>query len=64
MKYCILFLDDFIGSKFALEGIMDSLRYSLLPFNISITNVNAGPVRTAFADRFGKSELGGNISIL
>merc|ERR1719359_2082356 len=38
---------------------MDSLRYSLLPFNISVTNVNAGPVRTAFTDRFGKCELGG-----
>lgn len=49
----------YTGSKFALEGIMDSLRYSLLPFNISVTNVNAGPVRTAFTDRFGKSELGG-----
>lgn len=33
------------GSKFALEGITDSLRYSLAPFNIPITNINPGPVR-------------------
>ena len=33
------------GSKFALEGITDSLRYTLVPFNIPITNINPGPVR-------------------
>ena len=49
----------YTGSKFALEGIMDSMRYSLAAFNISVTNVNAGPVRTSFTDRFGNSELGG-----
>eukprot|EP01040_Poterioochromonas_malhamensis_P006748 gene6748-7271_t len=49
----------YTGSKFALEGIMDSMRYSLFAYNISVTNINAGPVRTAFTDRFGKSELGG-----
>ena len=38
----------YTGSKFALEGIMDSLRYTLASFNIDITNVNPGPVRTAF----------------
>ena len=36
------------ASKFALEGMMDSLRYSLFGYGISITNVNAGPVRTDF----------------
>eukprot|EP01036_Dinobryon_divergens_P022788 gene22787-31083_t len=49
----------YTGSKFALEGIMDSMRYSLAAFNISVTNVNAGPVRTSFTERFGNSELGG-----
>ena len=38
-------VDVFLGSKFALEGIMDSMRYSLAPYNIAVTNVNAGPVR-------------------
>lgn len=35
----------YVGSKFALEGITDSLRYSLSPFNIAVTNINPGPVR-------------------
>lgn len=53
-------LDYYTGSKFALEGIMDSARYSLLPFNIPITNVNVGPaVRTSFSDRIGRTERGG-----
>jgi NADP-dependent 3-hydroxy acid dehydrogenase YdfG len=43
----------YTGSKFALEGITDSLRYSLYQYNIAITNVNAGPVKTSFTDRFG-----------
>lgn len=49
----------YTGSKFALEGIMDSLRYSLHPFNIAITNLNAGPVVTSFTDRFGAAAAGG-----
>lgn len=49
----------YTGSKFALEGITDSMRYSLTPFNISVTNINAGPVRTSFSQRFGDSEAGG-----
>lgn len=49
----------YTGSKFALEGITDSMRYSLYAYNISVTNVNAGPVKTSFTDRFGYSELGG-----
>ena len=49
----------YTGSKFALEGIMDSLRYTLASFNIGITNVNPGPVRTAFGDRLGKVSAGG-----
>ena len=52
-------MDYYTSSKFALEGLTDSLRYSLAPFNIAITNINAGPVRTAFLDRFGKSQFGG-----
>lgn len=49
----------YTGSKFALEGITDSMRYSLAPFNISVTNINAGPVKTAFTDTFGVADKGG-----
>ncbi|RYH29560.1 SDR family oxidoreductase [archaeon] len=49
----------YTGSKFAVEGITDSMRYSLSAYNISVTNVNAGPVKTSFTDRFGSAELGG-----
>jgi len=49
----------YAGSKFALEGISEAMRYSLAAFNISVTNVNPGPVVTAFTDRYGKPEVGG-----
>ena len=49
----------YTGSKFALEGITDSMRYSLSAFNVSVTNINAGPVKTSFTDRFGVAEKGG-----
>lgn len=52
-------MEYYTGSKFALEGITDSMRYSLAPYNITITNVNAGPVRTSFTDRFGHQENDG-----
>lgn len=49
----------YTGSKFALEGITDSMRYSLAAFNVSVTNINAGPVKTSFTDRFGVVDKGG-----
>lgn len=49
----------YTSSKFALEGLMDSLRYSIYPFNIAVTNLNAGPVVTSFTDRFGEATTGG-----
>lgn len=49
----------YTSSKFALEGFTDSMRYSLAHFNISVTNLNAGPIRTQFTERFGNAELGG-----
>lgn len=49
----------YTASKFALEGMMDSMRYTLAAFNISVTNLNAGPVRTGFTDRFGNADIGG-----
>jgi NADP-dependent 3-hydroxy acid dehydrogenase YdfG len=41
----------YTGSKFALEGIMDSMRYTLYPYNIHVTNVSPGPVKTGFLNR-------------
>jgi NAD(P)-dependent dehydrogenase (short-subunit alcohol dehydrogenase family) len=49
----------YCSSKFALEGLADSMRYSLAPYGISVTNVNAGPVKTPFGDKFGSLEKGG-----
>ena len=51
-------MEYYTGSKFALEGITDSMRYTLAPFNISVTNVNAGPVKTKFTDTFGVQTKG------
>lgn len=36
--------DFYVGSKFALEGISEAMRYSLAAFNISVTSVIPGPV--------------------
>lgn len=44
-------MEIYTGSKFAIEGMMDSLRYSASAFNISITNVNAGPISTNFVEK-------------
>ena len=52
-------MEFYTGSKFALEGIADSMRYSLAAYNISITQVNPGPVRTKFTDTFGAVQKGG-----
>jgi NADP-dependent 3-hydroxy acid dehydrogenase YdfG len=52
-------MEYYSGSKFALEGISDSMRFSLSSYNISVTNVNAGPVRTPFTETFGIASKGG-----
>jgi NAD(P)-dependent dehydrogenase (short-subunit alcohol dehydrogenase family) len=36
------------ASKFALEGLSDALRMELAPFNISVSVIEPGPVRTEF----------------
>lgn len=38
----------YIGSKFALEGLTESLRYELDPFGIQVTVIEPGVVRTSF----------------
>ena len=52
-------LEYYTASKFALEGLTDSMRYSLASYNISITNINAGPIKTKFTERFGNIDKGG-----
>lgn len=46
------------GSKFALEGIMESLRYTVSQYNIHVTNINPGPVQTSFGEKL--SEMKGS----
>jgi short-subunit dehydrogenase len=52
-------MEYYSGSKFALEGIADSMRYSMSAYNISVTMVNPGPVRTKFTETFGVGAKGG-----
>lgn len=44
--------DVYCGSKFAIEGMLESLRYVLAPDGVSVVIVSPGPVRTAFTDRY------------
>jgi short-subunit dehydrogenase len=41
----------YVASKFALEGYMESLRYEVRPFGISVSLVEPGPVSTPAAER-------------
>ncbi len=48
------------ASKFALEGLTESLAAEIAPFGIKTTLVEPGPFKTGFADRalnFGENEL-------
>ncbi len=48
------------ASKFALEGLMESLAAEVAPFGIKTMIVEPGPYKTGFADRglnFGENEL-------
>lgn len=47
-------MEFYTSSKFALEGMMDSMRYSLAPYNISITNINSGTVKTPHTDKISQ----------
>lgn len=40
----------YVASKFALEGYMESLRYEVRPFGISVSLVEPGPVSTPAAE--------------
>lgn len=47
-------LDVYTGSKFAIEGMMEGFRYSVLKDNIKVCMVNPGPTATGFVNRFEK----------
>ncbi|GAB0491683.1 hypothetical protein MMPV_002938 [Pyropia vietnamensis] len=49
--------DVYSGSKFAIEGILESLRYALAPDGVSVVIVSPGPVRTAFTDRYVRTPV-------
>jgi NAD(P)-dependent dehydrogenase (short-subunit alcohol dehydrogenase family) len=40
----------YVGTKFAIEGMSESLAYELEPFGIRVVLVEPGPIRTNFAD--------------
>jgi len=39
------------GTKWALEGFMESLQYELKPFNIKVKNIEPGAIKTDFYER-------------
>eukprot|EP00170_Pyropia_yezoensis_P001498 contig_6585_g1502 len=47
--------DVYCGSKFAIEGMLESLRYVLAPDGVSVVIVSPGPVRTPFFNRYKRS---------
>jgi len=45
------------GTKWAVEGISESLQYELIPFNIKIKCVEPGAIKTDFYDRSSDNNL-------
>ncbi len=62
--YALPFRHYYIASKFALNGLMDAVRFEVMDKNISITNVCPGPVKTNLSinaltsdgSKFGKTD--------
>ncbi|XP_024409730.2 17-beta-hydroxysteroid dehydrogenase type 1 [Desmodus rotundus] len=46
------FNDVYCASKFAIEGLCESLAVLLLPFRVHMSLIECGPVRTAFQEKF------------
>lgn len=51
--------DAYVASKHAIEGMMDSFRYSVQKDNVKVCIVNPGPTRTPFSKRFGAELIPG-----
>ena len=50
------FVGPYTASKFALEGLSDSLRMELLPFGIDVIMVRPGPINTEIWDKAPRPE--------
>ncbi|WKZ30030.1 MAG: SDR family NAD(P)-dependent oxidoreductase [Candidatus Dojkabacteria bacterium] len=46
----------YVGTKWAVTGFADSIRYELSPYNVKVTTLHPGAVRTGFFDK-GKADL-------
>jgi len=53
-RFGIPFLSPNCASKFALEGLSESLYYELLPFNIRIKLIEPGGIKTSFRQGFSQ----------
>ncbi|KAJ8033104.1 Retinol dehydrogenase 8 [Holothuria leucospilota] len=52
------FMDFYVASKYAIEGLVGSLAPVLHPFNISVTSVQPGPVYTPLSQSIVRNEMG------
>lgn len=53
-----IFLDFYIASKFAIEGLVGCLAPLLKTFNISVTSIQPGPVQTSFFANIKENKQG------
>jgi short-subunit dehydrogenase len=56
----------YVGTKWAMTGFADSIRYELSPFNVKVTTLHPGAVKTGFFDKdkadLDIEKLGGSIN--
>ncbi|XP_055983795.1 17-beta-hydroxysteroid dehydrogenase type 1 [Sorex fumeus] len=51
------FFDVYSATKFALEGLCESLALQLLPFGIHVSLIECGPVRTRLMEKVGETTV-------